>query len=85
MNSITVKYPYPLPLVPAALKQLRSAKIFITNVLTKFLGKFIVTYAVSNKYIDDILIYSPDYESQINYVKKVLVKLYVNQLYVEKM
>lgn len=28
LNNITVKYPYPLPLVPSALKQLRSAKIF---------------------------------------------------------
>lgn len=27
-NAISVKYPYPLPLVPAAPKQLRSAKIF---------------------------------------------------------
>lgn len=28
LNKITVKYPYPLPLVPAALEQLRQAAIF---------------------------------------------------------
>ncbi|KAK3529814.1 hypothetical protein QTP86_006902 [Hemibagrus guttatus] len=28
LNTITVRYPYPLPLVPAALEQLRGAKIF---------------------------------------------------------
>lgn len=28
LNKIKVKYPYPLPLVPAALEQLRAAKIF---------------------------------------------------------
>ncbi|KAK3571359.1 hypothetical protein QTP86_008895 [Hemibagrus guttatus] len=28
LNAITVRYPYPLPLVPAALKQLRGAKVF---------------------------------------------------------
>ncbi|KAK3567175.1 hypothetical protein QTP86_011394 [Hemibagrus guttatus] len=28
LNAITVRYPYPLPLVPAALKQLRGARVF---------------------------------------------------------
>ncbi|KAK3516482.1 hypothetical protein QTP70_017819, partial [Hemibagrus guttatus] len=28
LNTITVRYPYPLPLVPAALKQLRGARVF---------------------------------------------------------
>lgn len=28
LNNITLKYPYPLPLVPSALEQLQSAKIF---------------------------------------------------------
>ncbi|KAK3507825.1 hypothetical protein QTP70_001072 [Hemibagrus guttatus] len=28
LNAITVRYPYPLPLVPAALEQLRWARLF---------------------------------------------------------
>lgn len=29
LKNITIKYPYPLPLVPGALEQLQSAKIFL--------------------------------------------------------
>lgn len=41
------------------------------------LGKFVIAY------IDDILIYSPDTESQVKHIKTVLSKLLNNNLFVK--
>ncbi|KAI4900377.1 hypothetical protein NFI96_000695, partial [Prochilodus magdalenae] len=127
LNSITKPYPYPLPLVPVALEQLRGATIFtkldlrsaynlvrirkgdewktafhttrghyeyrvmsfglrnapsvfqafINDVLRDMIGQFVIAY------IDDILIYSPDYSSHVQHVRQVLTRLLKHQLYVK--
>ncbi|KAK3542186.1 hypothetical protein QTP86_016881 [Hemibagrus guttatus] len=61
LNAITVWYPYSLPLVPAALEQLRGVK--------DLLGKGVIAY------IDDILVYSTSMEEHVRSVREVLTRL----------
>ncbi|KAK3523299.1 hypothetical protein QTP86_029523 [Hemibagrus guttatus] len=68
LKALTVRYPYPLPLVPEALEQLTGAKIF-----TKL--------DLRSAY--DILIYSDSVEAHANHVRTVLQHLLQNHLYVK--
>ncbi|KAK3510271.1 hypothetical protein QTP70_032589 [Hemibagrus guttatus] len=90
LNAITVRYPYPLPLVPAALAQLRGAKVFskldlrsaynlalINGVFQDLLGKGVIAY------IDDILVYSSSMEEHVRMVREVLCRLQQHHLYVK--
>jgi len=52
-------------------------QVFVNEVLREFLNVFLFVY------LDDILIFSPDSESHVNYVRQVLQKLLENQLYVK--
>ncbi|XP_051515080.1 uncharacterized protein LOC127418541 [Myxocyprinus asiaticus] len=65
LNTVT-KYRCPLPLVPAALEQLRNAKIYTKLDLL---------------YIDDVLIYSSSLDEHIQHVGVVLNRLIQHQLY----
>ncbi|KAK3547554.1 hypothetical protein QTP86_024715 [Hemibagrus guttatus] len=85
LNAITVRYPYPLPLVPAALEQLRyrsgrETTVFqslINEVFQDILGKCVIAY------IDDILVYSTSLEEHMRHVRAVLSTLQQNHLYVK--
>lgn len=50
---------------------------FVNDMLHDFLGKFIIAY------IDDILIYSTDYDQHIQHFRQVLSRLQDNCLYVK--
>ncbi|KAL0150452.1 hypothetical protein M9458_054269 [Cirrhinus mrigala] len=128
LNEVTIKYRYPLPLIPAALEQLRTAKIFtkldlrsaynliriragdewktafsttsghyeyrvmpfglanspsffqafINEVFRDMLNRWVIVY------IDDILIYSNSYAEHVRYVRAVLQRLIVHQLYAKE-
>ncbi|KAK3521101.1 hypothetical protein QTP86_001892, partial [Hemibagrus guttatus] len=80
LNAITVRYPYPLPLVPAALEQLRGARVFTKLDLRSaynldLLGKGVIAY------IDDILVYSSSMEEHVRMVREVLGRLQQHHLY----
>ena len=127
LNQITKTYPYPFPLIPVALEQLRGAKYstkldlrstynlirvkegdewktafvttrghyeylmmpfglsiapsvfqaFINDVLRDMTGKYVISY------IDDILVYSPDFDTHIEYVRSFLKRLLDNNLFVK--
>ncbi|KAK3553203.1 hypothetical protein QTP86_031797 [Hemibagrus guttatus] len=80
LNTITVRYPYPLPLVPAALEQLRGARVFTKLDLRSaynldLLGKGVIAY------IDDILVYSSSMEEHVRMAREVLGRLQQHHLY----
>ncbi|KAI4894775.1 hypothetical protein NFI96_013552 [Prochilodus magdalenae] len=50
---------------------------FINDVLRDMLGRFVIAY------IDDILIYSPDYSTHVQQVRQVLTRLLEHQLFVK--
>ncbi|KAI4902633.1 hypothetical protein NFI96_002208 [Prochilodus magdalenae] len=50
---------------------------FINDVLRDMIGQFVIAY------IDDILIYSSDYNSHVQHVRQVLTRLLKHQLYVK--
>ncbi|KAK3524539.1 hypothetical protein QTP70_029852 [Hemibagrus guttatus] len=91
LNAITVRYPYPFSLVPAALEQLRGAKFFtkldlpiiwsasalINEVFQDILGKWVIAY------IEDILVYSTSLEEHVHHVRAVLSRLQQHHLYVK--
>ncbi|KAK3529776.1 hypothetical protein QTP86_003211 [Hemibagrus guttatus] len=84
LNAITICYPYPLPLVPAALQQLREAKYFtkldlplINEVFQDMLNRNVTAY------IDDILIYSTSFDEHVRHIQAVLTCLQHHQLYVK--
>ncbi|KAK3575039.1 hypothetical protein QTP86_019784 [Hemibagrus guttatus] len=90
LNAITPRYPYPLPLVPAALEQLRGARVFtkldlrsaynlalINEVFRDLLGRGVIVY------IDDILLYSTSMEEHMLQVWEVLARLQQHHLYVK--
>ncbi|KAK3552407.1 hypothetical protein QTP86_011635 [Hemibagrus guttatus] len=87
LNAVTVRYPYPLPLVPAALEQLRGARVFtkldlrraynlalINEVFRDLLGRGVITY------INDILVYSTSMEEHVRQVQEVLARLQQHHL-----
>ncbi|KAK3575627.1 hypothetical protein QTP86_031583, partial [Hemibagrus guttatus] len=85
LNALTIRYPYPLPLVPAALEQIREAQYSITKIINirspnevfkDLPDKYVITYI-------DILIYSRSYEDHIRHVCTVLACLLKHQLYVK--
>lgn len=124
LNNVTVKYRYPLPLVPSALEQLREARVYnkldlrsaynliriqegdewkTTFLTTSGHYKYLVMpYGLANSpavfqsiineiicdllnrciiaYIEDILIYSPNFEQHIRDIETVLLQLQ-HQLY----
>ncbi|KAK3574414.1 hypothetical protein QTP86_006579 [Hemibagrus guttatus] len=94
LNAITVPYPYPLPLVPAALEQLRGARIFTKLDLRsaynlvriregdEWKTAFHTTHGVI-AYIDDILVYSKSLEEHVLHVREVLSRLQRHHLYVK--
>ncbi|KAL0199234.1 hypothetical protein M9458_007774, partial [Cirrhinus mrigala] len=92
LNDLTVKYRYPLPLVPSALEQLRSAKIFTKLDLRIRSGDewktaFSTTsghYEWVIVYIDDILIYSNSYSEHVTHVQATLQRLISHQLYAKE-
>ncbi|KAK3554528.1 hypothetical protein QTP70_024435 [Hemibagrus guttatus] len=53
LNALTVRYPYPLPLVPAALEQLREARIFTKLDLR---SAYNLTYLLNSKGYNTILV-----------------------------
>ncbi|KAL0202703.1 hypothetical protein M9458_000721, partial [Cirrhinus mrigala] len=85
LNDITIKYRYPLPLVPPALEQLRTAKIYTKRpsrllLATKNTGPYFFQAFVNEVfrdmlnrwvivYIDDILIYSSSYAEHVQHVR----------------
>ncbi|KAK3555117.1 hypothetical protein QTP86_010022 [Hemibagrus guttatus] len=80
LNAITVRYPYPLPLVPAALEQLWGARVFTKLDLRSaynldLLGKGVIAY------IHDILVYSSSMEEHVRMVREVLGRLQQHHLY----
>ncbi|KAK3557139.1 hypothetical protein QTP70_024735 [Hemibagrus guttatus] len=90
LNAITPWYPYPLPLVPAALEQLRGARVFtkldlrsaynlalINEVFRALLGRGVIVY------IDDILVYSTSMEEHVLQVREVFARLQQHHLYVK--
>ncbi|KAK3552851.1 hypothetical protein QTP86_022528 [Hemibagrus guttatus] len=90
LNSITVSYSYPLPLVPAAIQQLREVHViqthtsapavfqaFINEILKGFINRYIIGY------INDILIYSLFYDKHVCHVHTVLSRLLQHRLYVK--
>ncbi|KAK3522300.1 hypothetical protein QTP86_001906 [Hemibagrus guttatus] len=82
LNAITVQYPYPLPLVPVALEQLRGARVFTKLDLRSaynldLLGKGVIAY------INDILVYSTSMEEHVRQVQEVLTRLQRHHLYVK--
>ncbi|KAI4874334.1 hypothetical protein NFI96_004585 [Prochilodus magdalenae] len=50
---------------------------FVNDVLRDMLGRFVIAY------IDDILIYSPDYSTHVQQVRQVLTRLLEHQLFVK--
>uniref|UniRef100_A0AAR2J3M5 Gypsy retrotransposon integrase-like protein 1 n=1 Tax=Pygocentrus nattereri TaxID=42514 RepID=A0AAR2J3M5_PYGNA len=48
---------------------------FMNDVFREFLNKFVIVF------IDDILIFSPDFSSHVNHVRQVLLRLQENNLY----
>lgn len=64
--------PYGLSSAPSVFQCL------INDVLRAFLGKLVIAY------IDDILIYSANYYSQVNHVCQVIAKLQENHLYINE-
>ncbi|KAK3563471.1 hypothetical protein QTP86_030077 [Hemibagrus guttatus] len=99
LNAITVPYPYPLPLVPAALEQLRGARIFTKLDLRsaynlvrirkgdEWKTAFHTTHGHYEyrviAYIDDILVYSNSPEEHVRHVREVLSRLQRHHLYVK--
>ncbi|KAK3524695.1 hypothetical protein QTP86_000836 [Hemibagrus guttatus] len=87
LNSQTVKFAYPLPLVPVALEELRGAHIFskldllfqsfMNEIFRNMLHRFVVVY------IDDILIYSPNLSDHVDHIKQVLHQLRHYHLYLK--
>ncbi|KAK3545982.1 hypothetical protein QTP70_018649 [Hemibagrus guttatus] len=90
LNAITVRYPYPLLLVPAALEQLRGARLFtkldlrsaynlalINGVFRDLLERGVIAY------IDDILVYSTSMEEHVCQVREVLARLQRFHLFVK--
>ncbi|KAK3516007.1 hypothetical protein QTP70_000893 [Hemibagrus guttatus] len=90
LNAITIRYPYPFPLVPVALEQLRGVKFFtnLTNTPAVFqslingmfqdiLGKWVIAY------IDDILVYSTSLEEHVHHVREVLSRLQRHHLFIK--
>ncbi|KAL0148771.1 hypothetical protein M9458_055949 [Cirrhinus mrigala] len=96
LNEVTIKYRYPLPLVPSALEQLRSAKIFTKldlrsayNLIRR--GRAFVNEVFRDMlnrwvivYIDDILIYSSSLTEHIQHVRAVLQRLISHQLFAKE-
>ncbi|KAK3548130.1 hypothetical protein QTP70_004868 [Hemibagrus guttatus] len=80
LNAITVRYSYPLPLVPAALEQLRGACIFIKLDLRSTYSLDLFNHYVI-AYIDDILIYSASLTEHIQHMRTVLTHLKNHELY----
>ncbi len=72
LNEIIVKFRYPLPLVPAALEMLHSAKYFTK---LDMLGRWAIVY------MDNILVYSDTHDSHVQHVRAVLKRLIDHQLY----
>ncbi|KAK3507858.1 hypothetical protein QTP70_002081 [Hemibagrus guttatus] len=99
LNAITVRYPYPLPLVPAALEQLRGERVFTKLDLRSAYNlvriregdewkiAFQTTRPTGGKggiaYIDDILVYSSSMEEHVRMVREVLGRLQQHHLYVK--
>ncbi|KAL0154168.1 hypothetical protein M9458_050526, partial [Cirrhinus mrigala] len=92
LNSQIIQQPYPLPLVPAALEELRGARVFtkldlrsapsifqtfMNEVFREFLHLFVVVYP------DDILIYSRNLAEHRQHVQQVLHKLCEHSLYLK--
>ncbi len=82
LNKITVKFRYPLPLVPAALEQLRSATIF-TKLDLRSAYNIIRIRKGDIVYIDDILIYFRSLAEHRRHVAEVLKQLRKFHLYLK--
>ncbi|KAK3559672.1 hypothetical protein QTP86_013919, partial [Hemibagrus guttatus] len=82
LNAITIRYPYPLPLVPAALEQLRGARVFSKLDLRSAYNLVRIREGVI-AYIDDILVYSSSMEEHVRMVQEVLCRLQQHHLYVK--
>ncbi|KAK3553025.1 hypothetical protein QTP86_031215 [Hemibagrus guttatus] len=92
LNAITVWYPYLLPLVPAALEQLRGARIFTKldlrsayNLVRIHKGDDGISspHQWGIAYIDDILVYSTSMEEHVHHVREVLSRLQRHHLYIK--
>ncbi|KAL0199907.1 hypothetical protein M9458_003094, partial [Cirrhinus mrigala] len=77
LNEGTVKFKYPLPLVPAAIEKLRGAKNFMHEIFRDYLHQFMIIY------IDDLLIYSTNLSEHHQQVTKVLQRLREHHLYLK--
>ncbi|KAL0185695.1 hypothetical protein M9458_017365, partial [Cirrhinus mrigala] len=77
LNEGTVKFKYPLPLVPAAIEKLRGAKNFMHEIFRDYLHQFMIIY------IDDLLIYSTNLSEHHQQVTKVLQRLREHNLYLK--
>ncbi|KAK3545965.1 hypothetical protein QTP70_017186, partial [Hemibagrus guttatus] len=94
LNAVTIRYPYPLPLVPAALEQLRGVRVFTKLDLrsaynlqcfrplsTRFSGGLLGKGVIT--YIDDILVYSASMAEHVIQVREVLARFQQHHLYVK--
>ncbi|KAK3525024.1 hypothetical protein QTP86_013377 [Hemibagrus guttatus] len=96
LNTITVRYPCPLPLVPAALEQLRGTSHYEYRVMPFGLTNAPAVFqALINgvfqdllgkwviAYIGDILVYSTSMEEHVRHVRDVLSRLQQHHLYIK--
>ncbi|KAK3516723.1 hypothetical protein QTP70_022519, partial [Hemibagrus guttatus] len=93
LNGVTVRYPYPLPLVPATLEQLRGGKgvhqvgpqkRIQPGVPGPHQRGFLGTAGKRGHSVhDDILVYSTSLEEHVRQVQEVLIRLQQHHLYVK--
>ncbi|KAK3526413.1 hypothetical protein QTP70_025444, partial [Hemibagrus guttatus] len=86
LNAITVRYPYPLPLMPGALEQLRRAKFFTKlDLLFQSLINEVFQDILNNviAYVDNILVYSTLFDEHVRHVRAVLTHPQCSHLYVK--